>query len=100
MVAGRNIPPGKRSRLCVRCVTQSLLSQRRLGPIGKFRGTTRATPGSGPQDYHLDPGNDIMPHMSHRTCLGVLALLVTSTFVPRASPAQFLSEASGAGLAE
>src|SRR5947208_514097 len=31
-----------------------------------------------------------MPHMSHRTCLGVLALLVTSTFVPRASPAQFL----------
>src|SRR2546430_9843066 len=37
-------------RSCVRCVTQSLLSQRRLGPIGKFRGTTRATPGSGPQD--------------------------------------------------
>ncbi len=31
-----------------------------------------------------------MPHRSYRTCLGLLALLVTSTFIPRASPAQFL----------
>src|SRR2546422_8898412 len=58
--------------------------------MGKARGTTRATPGSGQQDLHLDPGPDIMPPISYRTCLGLLALLVTSSFIPRASPAQFL----------
>src|SRR5256885_4189439 len=31
-----------------------------------------------------------MPHISHRLCLGLVAVLVTSTFTPRASPAQFL----------